>query len=185
VFWQIGKEGSVSDGLVHYIRKDPKRRRVGKCIGTFRDDGNFDRQSNSIVVAFRSFGIDYSIAPVALNAIVAAVVVGGLKRIAEVSRKIVPLKTMLSLSAATIALLTTSSKMPHLFSMILYTVFASTSILGAAAGIRTMIAASVGVSRGISAYEAGLWSTTIAAAKAKTNSPTKPRLVSMVECYSA
>ncbi|MDR3273764.1 MAG: sodium:alanine symporter family protein [Puniceicoccales bacterium] len=181
---QIGTDGSVSGGPMYYIRNGLKNTALANAfalfgmITTLIGTGTLV-QSNSIVVAFSSFGIHHSVSTIVLTVIVAAVTIGGLQRIAAVSEKIVPLMTIFYIGAAIIVLLINCSKIPHLFRLILHSAFAPKSILGAGAGITTMIAASVGVSRGIYSHEAGLGSAAIAAAAAKTNSPVKQGFVSM------
>jgi AGCS family alanine or glycine:cation symporter len=136
-------------------------------------------QSNSIAVALESFGSSRIVATILIFASVAAVILGGLQRIASVSEKIVPVMTLFYIGASVIVLAMNFMTIPDVFTSIFKGAFSPEAILGGGCGVTVSKLASIGVSRGIFSHESGLGSSAIASATAQTNSPVKQGLVSM------
>jgi AGCS family alanine or glycine:cation symporter len=137
-------------------------------------------QTNSIVSAANSFGIPTIPTICILGITVAIIVMGGVHRIASVSEKIVPLMSVFYIGAAIFVIIMKISLLPHAIHMIFVGAFSPEAILGGGVGISIMTAARLGISRGIFSHESGLGSAAIAAAEAKTDSPVKQGLVSMI-----
>ena len=169
----------------------------GMCVGLF-GIGTFT-QVNGIASAVKDFfdpnmahtitipGIgEYSIAVVIASFIlaicVALVVIGGIKRIAEVSQIIVPFMAVIYIVFCLILLLCNITKIPEAIVIIVKSAFAPQSIAGGIAG-SMIIAMQKGVARGIFSNEAGLGSAPIAAAAAQTKEPVRQGLVSMTGTF--
>lgn len=114
--------------------------------------------------------------------IVGLVILGGLKRIASVSSKIIPAMVILYLVFALTLLITNFSHIPHAFKLILTGAFNPASVTGGLIG-SALISMRLGVARGIFSNEAGLGSAPIAAAAARTNEPARQGLVSMTGTF--
>ena len=129
---------------------------------------------------------EYSIAVVIASFIlaicVALVVIGGIKRIAEVSQIIVPFMAVIYIVFCLILLLCNITKIPEAIVIIVKSAFAPQSIAGGIAG-SMIIAMQKGVARGIFSNEAGLGSAPIAAAAAQTKEPVRQGLVSMTGTF--
>jgi AGCS family alanine or glycine:cation symporter len=140
-------------------------------------------QAKSIVAAAGSFGIPDLLTAVLLGVIVAVISIGGIHRVAYVSEKIVPMMSLFYIGAAVILLILNSAALPGAFYSIFVGAFSPDAVWGGGVGITAMTAARLGISRGIFSHESGLGSAAIAAAAAKTNSPTEQGLVAMMGAF--
>ncbi len=155
-------------------------------------------------IAFSIGGMDYSWAVVIggliVTAFVALVVIGGVKRISNVSQVIVPFMAILYVLFAIVLLICNVTKIPGAIVEIVQGAFGlgdgisgirasardGISVIRAAAGgvLGAMIASmQKGVARGIFSNEAGLGSAPIAAAAAKTKDTIRQGLVSMTGTF--
>ena len=149
------------------------------CLGT----GNAT-QSNSIAVALDStLGIAPWITGVVLVVIVAAVILGGVKRIASVNEKMVPFMAMFFVVCALAALIMNIKAVPAAFALILKEAFNFKAAAGGAVGYGVMKAMQSGFSRGVFSNEAGLGSAPIAHAASTTKDPVKQGLWGMFEVF--
>ena len=160
-------------------------------IGTFT-------QVNSISTAITDFfdpnksatvsilGMDYSIATVigslVLAVLVGLVVIGGLKRIAKVSERVIPAMVVLYVGFSLILVFTNLDKIPGAFVVIFESAFGLQAFGGGMLGA-ILIAMQMGIARGIFSNEAGLGSAPIAAAAAQTKEPVRQGLVSMTGTF--
>lgn len=202
----INKEtGHVLGGPFYYIERGMGKNWrwlaklfafFGMCVGLF-GIGTFT-QVNSISGAITGFfdpekavtvsilGMDYSIATVigslVLAVLVGLVVIGGLKRIAKVSERVIPAMVVLYVGFSLVLILMNLDKLPGAF----VTIFESAFGLQAAAGGMLgaiIVAMQKGIARGIFSNEAGLGSAPIAAAAAQTKEPVRQGLVSMTGTF--
>ncbi len=145
--------------------------------------GFFDPNMENTV---HMFGLDYSIATVATAvicaALVALVVVGGIKRIASVTSIIVPFMAIIYVIVCAAILITHVSEIPSAVAEIVSSAFGLRAAAGGALGA-LMIAMQKGVARGIFSNEAGLGSAPIASAAAQTNEPVRQGLVNMTGTF--
>jgi AGCS family alanine or glycine:cation symporter len=113
---------------------------------------------------------------------VAAVLIGGIKRIANVSQIIVPFMAVIYFIFAIALVICNISAVPAAFVTIVKGAFNPAAVTGGVVG--TMIVSmQKGVARGIFSNEAGLGSAPIAAAAAQTNEPVRQGLVSMTGTF--
>ena len=108
--------------------------------------------------------------------IVATVIFGGIKRIANVASKMVPIMVGIYLVAAIFIIGKNINNVPSIFSLIIKDAFSGNAIAGGAIG--TMI--SIGVRRGLFSNEAGSGTETMAHGAAKTKEPVREGLVAML-----
>ena len=131
-------------------------------------------------------GMDYSWSVVITGTIVTIfvglVVIGGLKRIANVSQIIVPFMIVIYVICCGIILITNAGLIPAAITEIVASAFGLRAVTGGALGA-VLIAMQKGIARGIFSNEAGLGSAPIAAAAAKTNEPVRQGLVSMTGTF--
>ncbi len=129
---------------------------------------------------------EYSWAVVAAGLIItictALVVIGGIKRISDVSQIVVPFMAIIYVVVCLILLICNITRVPEAIVLICKGAFAPRSIAGGIAG-SMFIAMQMGVARGIFSNEAGLGSAPIAAAAAKTKEPVRQGLVSMTGTF--
>ncbi|MFT7220789.1 MAG: AGCS family alanine or glycine:cation symporter [Candidatus Azotimanducaceae bacterium] len=116
------------------------------------------------------------LAGITIAAIVAAVIFGGLKRIASVVSKLVPTMALIYISVAFYILFQNYSEIPHFLGLIVTDAFTGASVAGGAIG--TVIA--TGVRRGAFSNEAGIGTEAMAHGAAKTREPVRQGLVAML-----
>ncbi len=122
------------------------------------------------------------IASLVLAVCVAAVLIGGVKRIASVSQIIVPFMAIIYFIFAIILILFNINEVPAAFVTIVTAAFTPKAVTGGIVG-SILVAMQKGIARGIFSNEAGLGSAPIAAAAAQTNSPVRQGLVSMTGTF--
>ena len=169
----------------------------GVCVGLF-GIGTFS-QVNGISSAVNSFFDannahcvtlpllgEYSwsvvIASLVLAFCVAAVLVGGVKRIASVSQVVVPFMAIIYFVFVAVLIICNIEKVPAAAVIIVKAAFSPKAITGGMVG-SMIVAIQKGVARGIFSNEAGLGSAPIAAAAAQTNEPVRQGLISMTGTF--
>ena len=110
--------------------------------------------------------------------VIALVIVGGIKSIANVTSKVVPAMCILYLSACIIIIVTHFTHIPHAIYTIFHEAFFPNAIYGGVIG--SII---IGLRRSIQSNEAGIGSSPIAYAAVKTNEPASQGFVSMIEPF--
>ena len=149
------------------------------CIGT----GNAT-QSNSISGVL---DLNFSIAPwitgLVLTIIVGVVIIGGVKRIATVNEKLVPVMAIFFILASMVALVFNANKIPSAFSLIFKEAFNFKSAFGGVAGYGILFAMRYGVGRGVFSNEAGLGSAPIAHSASSAEDPVKQGLWGVFEVF--
>ena len=169
----------------------------GVCVGLF-GIGTFS-QVNGISSAVNNFfdpnqswtvtipGIGtYSwtvvIASLILSLCVALVLIGGIKRIANVSQIVVPFMAIIYVVLSVILIIYNITEVPAAIVTVVKGAFNPKAVTGGVVGTM-IIAMQKGVARGIFSNESGLGSAPIAAAAAQTKEPVRQGLVSMTGTF--
>lgn len=113
---------------------------------------------------------------------VAAVIIGGLKRIASVAQVIVPFMALIYIIFSIMLLIFNIKEVPAAFVTIVKAAFNPSAVTGGIVG-SMIVAMQKGIARGIFSNEAGLGSAPIAAAAAQTKEPVRQGLVSMTGTF--
>lgn len=141
-------------------------------------------QANSVADALSSsFDIDTRITGGVLLLAVAAVILGGVRRIADVASVLVPVMALAYLLVGLIIIAMSVSEVPAIIALVFESAFTGTAATGGFAGAAMWAAIRFGVARGIFSNEAGLGSAPIAHAAAKTNSPVEQGMVAMLGTF--
>jgi len=111
-----------------------------------------------------------------LAALTAAVISGGVSRIAKVSAALVPSMALLYVGAALIAMLLHWQAVPHAFALILNDAFSGEAVAGGS----LLAVILYGVRRGAFSNEAGMGTEALAHGAARTNEPVREGLVAML-----
>lgn len=111
------------------------------------------------------------------------VTLGGIKRIAHVAMFCVPFMCTLYMVAAFVVIAMYITDVPQVFSMIVQKAFTPTAATGGFAGSAFMLALRKGISRGVFSNEAGLGSSPMAHATAKTDHPARQGLWGIFEVF--
>ena len=111
-----------------------------------------------------------------VSLLVGSIIFGGIKRIAKVASRLVPLMVGFYLLAAFIIIFKNSSEIPQIFFLIIEDAFTGKSAAGGAIGSVIII----GVRRGLFSNEAGTGTEAMAHGAAKTKEPIREGLVAML-----
>ncbi len=182
------KEGKWVGGPMYYIKNGLNIKWLAAlfaifamfaCLGT----GNAT-QSNSIAVALNStLGINPYITGGILTIIAVAVILGGMRRIAAVNEKLVPVMAVFYVVCSVVAVIANIEKVPAAFALIFREAFNFKAATGGVAGYGIMLAMHYGFSRGVFSNEAGLGSAPIAHAASSTKSAVQQGLWGMFEVF--
>lgn len=203
----VGKDGHSLGGPFYYIELGMGKKWkwlaklfafFGVCVGLF-GIGTFS-QVNGISSAVHNFFDpndlhcvkllpflgEYSwsviISSLVLSICVATVLIGGIKRIANVSQIIVPFMAIIYFAFAAILIIGNITAVPSAIAVIVKAAFSPKAITGGVVG-SIFVAMQKGIARGIFSNEAGLGSAPIAAAAAQTKEPVRQGLVSMTGTF--
>ncbi len=196
---EIDSEGVVAGGPMYYLRNGLGLPWLGWLFAFFTAASCFGIgnmvQANSVAdplsryigleagfrlgslghVAWSKLGIG-----LVLAVLVGIVIVGGVRRIARVAERIVPLMAVIYVAGALVILVLRIEAIPGAFARIFDGAFSATSVGGGVVGYTFAQAARYGIARGLFSNEAGLGSASIAHASARTKEPVREGLVSML-----
>jgi AGCS family alanine or glycine:cation symporter len=189
-FRETDSEGNHVGGPMYYIKNGlgKKWAWLGTAFALFGSIAGFGIgntvQANSVADAMSSnFGVPAWVTGVVLMVLVGAVLMGGIKRIAEVAGKLVPLMTVFYITAGLAVLIVYAEQVPDAFMLIIHSAFNPVAAQGGFAGAAVWAAIRFGVARGVFSNEAGLGSAPIAHAAAQTNNPVKQGLIAMLGTF--
>ncbi len=185
------ERGEIAGGPMYYIRNGMGEKyrplagffAVATVLVAFFGIGTFP-QVNAIVDSVEiSFGISRVVTDIALTVLIAAITIGGLRSIAEVSARIIPFMAVLYIVICAGIILMHLGEIPAAIALILDSAFTGTAAAGGFAGSTVMMAMQNGIARGVFSNESGLGSAPIAAAAAKTKEPAEQGLISMTGTF--
>ena len=136
-------------------------------------------QAFEVSSALSLVGIPRLVTGAVLGALVFAVVIGGIRRIAQAASAIVPLMSALYVGACLVVLLLNIGAIPEAFATIFSNAFSGEAAVGGALGQVILM----GFKRGIFSNEAGLGSAPIAHAAARTDDPVRQGTVAMLGTF--
>jgi len=138
-------------------------------------------QTNSMALVGNAvFKIPFVATGLVLAFLVWIVVVGGIKRIGEVTEKLVPFMAVFYIIGAMIIIISKINLLPWAVGEIFRSAFTGRAAFGGFAGATVAQAMRFGVARGIFSNEAGLGSASIAHAVAQTKHPVRQGSIAMV-----
>jgi len=186
-FREVDKNGDVAGGPMYTLMHGLRMKRTAIFFAFFAMVASFGIgnlvQVNSVVdgLAFVAPEVKtYSwVVGVVMALMVGMVIIGGVKRIAKIASIIVPFMAVIYIVAALIVLLNNFTAIPAAIGTILNHALNPWAVGGAAVGE----AIRWGVARGLFSNEAGLGSSPMAHAAAKTNEPVREGLVAMMEPF--
>jgi len=203
---KIHDDGSASGGPMYFLSLGLKNKKLGLFLGgafaLFGMVASFGIgnmvQANSVVGGlgyllpeaahtqgfslWEGFSVSWmSLATgLVLSFLTGVVILGGIKRIANVAGVIVPFMCSFYVIGATIILVLNASAIPEALGQIVKYAFTPYAIGGGALGVAVSQAIRFGVARGVFSNESGLGSAPIAHAAAQTNEPVREGTVAML-----
>lgn len=141
-------------------------------------------QANSVADALeQSFAMPAWLTGLILAVLVGLVLLGGIRRIAQVAGKIVPFMAIAYLAAGLWVIGAHVAELPSAIALVVESAFTPVAAQGGFAGAAVWAAIRFGVARGIFSNEAGLGSAPIAHAAAQTNSSVRQGVIAMLGTF--
>ncbi len=200
-FRETNADGELVGGPMYYIKNGLKKHwhwlaYLFSAFGVLTVFGTGNAtQVNTITTAIDSALLNYNIISennvsvtnlvigIALTILVGLVLLGGIKRIGQVTEKLVPFMAVFYIVLALGVVLLNINHIPGVFASIIKGAFTPASVTGGAVGSFFM-SMKKGVSRGIFSNEAGLGTGSIAHACADTRKPVKQGFFGIFEVFT-
>ncbi|NOQ34269.1 MAG: amino acid carrier protein [Methylococcaceae bacterium] len=183
-------EGMYVGGPMYYIKNGLKSHWAWLAwafalFGTLASFGIGNMvQANSVAAALDSmFQIPVWQTGIVLTCFTAIVILGGIKRIAQVAAKLVPIMAIAYVACGLYVIFSHAAEVPQALLLIVESAFTPTAAVGGFAGAAVLQAIRFGVARGVFSNEAGLGSAPIAHAAAKTNDPVQQGMIAMLGTF--
>ena len=200
-FRERNEHGDYVGGPMYYIKNGlPKKWHflaflyAGFAVLTVFGTGNAT-QVNTITTAIDSALLNYNVIDTAsigtvnlilgivITIVVGMVLLGGIKRIARVTERLVPFMAVLYVLLGIGVILLNAERVPGVFYSIFYGAFNPSAITGGVVGT-LFVSMQKGVSRGIFSNEAGLGTGSIAHATADTKDPVEQGVFGIFEVFA-
>ena len=196
---EFDKEGMVSGGPMYYMKSrlniklnNGKTIETGYLLGGFFaiaavlssfGTGSLPQINSISNSVYASFGISHIMTGAILAIILALVIIGGIRRIAKVTEKLVPIMAVIYfLGAVAVILSNYQNFFPSLIA-VFSDVFTGTAAIGGFMGAGLAFAFNNGVNRGLFSNEAGQGSAPIAHAAARAHEPVSEGMVAILEPF--
>lgn len=193
------EKGMIAGGPMYYMRKrlniklpNKKIINTGKWLGGFFaaatilssiGTGNLPQINSISNSVFATFGVPHIITGGVLAVLLAFVILGGIKRIAKVTSRLVPGMALVYLVGALAVLVYNYDNIIPSFVSIFSNVFTGTAATGGFLGASFIFAFKLGVNRGLFSNEAGQGSAPIAHAAARAHEPVSEGMVAILEPF--
>jgi AGCS family alanine or glycine:cation symporter len=194
-FRDVGKDGTIYGGPMYYISKGLKGKgfaMLGKiaavifaifCIGGSFGGGNAAQSNQATIVIKELFNWDSTaagaIVGLVLAVLVGVIIIGGIKRIAQVTEKVVPFMAVMYIVACLYIILINFSLIDDAISLIVREAFNPTAFgIGSLIGVLL-----VGFQRAAFSNEAGAGSASIAHSAVRTKYSASEGLVALLEPF--
>lgn len=190
----VGPDGTVYGGPMYYLKKGLKQKGLGGLgkvlavlfaifvIGGSFGGGNMFQSNQATAQFVKLFHLEGTSASIwfgiALALIVAVVIIGGIKRIAMVTEKVVPFMAAIYVLAGLVILGANYQHIGSAFSLIIEGAFSGLGIAGGAVGVMIQ-----GFRRGAFSNEAGVGSAAIAHSAVRTKYPASEGIVALLEPF--
>lgn len=200
VHYRVTREnGELASGPMYYIKRGLGDSSLGKTLAwlfaffgiatAMFGTGNM-AQSNTVARTFveavrvtTGTTIDLWIPGLIITVAVGLVLLGGIKRIANVAEMMVPSMIVLYVVSALAFILLNADQLPHVFGLIFTEAFTPTAAVGGFAGATVAQSIAAGVSRGVLSNEAGLGSAPMAHGIADVKHPAEQGVVGVFEVF--
>ena len=186
-FREVSPDGKIAGGPMYTLLNGLNMKRTAALFSVFTLVASFGIgnmvQANSVMdglgYVFPGLGEYKWLGGIILATLVGMVILGGVRRIAHVASTIVPFMAITYITAALLVLFTHASEIPSALALVVDMALNPWSVGGAAVGE----AIRWGVARGLFSNEAGLGSSPMAHAAARTGEPVREGLVAMLEPF--
>ena len=176
-------EGRMVGGPMYALEKGMGCKWLGVLFAVFTAIAAFGIgntvQANAIAtLAHETYNVSPALVGVVLAALIAAVIIGGIKSIAKVCTALVPFMAVFYIIGCIVILVINADYVWPALKLIVSSAFTTKAAGGGFAGSTIMLAARYGIARGLFSNESGMGSAPIVASAAQTRNPVRQALVS-------
>lgn len=181
-------DGTMAGGPMYFMKNKMKMGWLAAIFAVATVLSSFGTgslpQINSISNSmFSTFGIDHMLTGGILAVLLGFVIIGGIKRIAAVTEKLVPAMAIIYFIGAFAVIFNNLGNIIPSFVSIFADLFSGSAATGGFVGASIAFAFNKGVGRGLFSNEAGQGSAPIAHASARTKEPVSEGLVAILEPF--
>ena len=181
-------DGSISGGPMYYIEKSFNMRSAGVLFAALMmicaiGSGNMPQINNIAGVLDSAFSIPKLATGLILGIMLWLIISGGIKRIAKIASRLVPVMAVIYFGGALIVVVENYHNIIPSFNSIFSQVFSGSAAVGGFLGASFAMSLKLGVARGLYSNEAGQGSSPIAHASAKTEHSIEQGMVSILEPF--
>jgi AGCS family alanine or glycine:cation symporter len=169
------EDGSISGGPMYYIEQGLNMKWVAVLFAflmmiTAIGSGNMPQINNIALVMNSEFNVPKLFTGLFLGVLLWIIIIGGIKRIASVASKIIPIMGLIYFGGALIILMENYQNIIPSFNAIFAQVFTGSAAVGGFLGASFAMSLKYGVARGLYSNEAGQGSSPIVHASSKNKS---------------
>ena len=181
-------DGSISGGPMYYIEKSFNKRWAGVLFAALMmicaiGSGNMPQINNIASVLDSTFSIPKLTTGLVLGVLLWMIIAGGIKRIAKIASKLVPIMAVIYFGGALVVVAENYQNIIPSFHSIFSQVFSGSAAAGGFLGASFAMSLKLGVARGLYSNEAGQGSSPIAHASAKAEHSVEQGMVSILEPF--
>ena len=181
-------DGSISGGPMYYIEKSFNKRWAGVLFAALMmicaiGSGNMPQINNIASVLDSTFSIPKLATGLILGVMLWMIIAGGIKRIAKIASKLVPIMAVIYFGGALVVVIENYQNIIPSFHSIFSQVFTGSAAAGGFLGASFAMSLKLGVARGLYSNEAGQGSSPIAHASAKADHSVEQGMVSILEPF--
>lgn len=196
---EFGEDGTVSGGPMYFMKKrlniktsSGKMIKTGYWMGGFFavatvissfGTGNLPQINGISNSLFSTFGINKVLTGLVLSVLLGLVIIGGIKRIAKVTSRLVPAMALIYFIGALAVLITNYNNILPSLASVFTDVFTGSAATGGFLGAGFIFAFNRGVNRGLFSNEAGQGSAPIAHSAARAHEPVSEGFVAILEPF--
>jgi AGCS family alanine or glycine:cation symporter len=182
------EDGSVAGGPMYYLNKGVRSPLLAWIFAFLAGMAAMTTgplaQTNSMALVLNTeFHIPKWVSGLGIAVGAWLVVIGGLRSIARLAEKLVPLKIFLYVGGSLYIILANFRVIPETVRLIFAHAFTPAAALGGFAGASVLLAARLGAARGLYANEAGLGTAGMAYGAAKSKDPIRQGLIATVDVF--
>ncbi|HDP93828.1 MAG TPA: sodium:alanine symporter family protein [Candidatus Aminicenantes bacterium] len=185
---EVDDRGYIAGGPMYYMKNKLNMRwlavlfALGTIICSF-GTGNMPQINNIATSIESTFQLPAWITGAVLSVLLALIIIGGIKRIAKVTEKIVPFMAAVYIIGALSVIVVHWQNVLPSFALVFKGVFQGSAAMGGFMGATMAYAFNRGVNRGIYSNEAGQGSAAIAHSAARADEPVSEGMVAILEPF--
>lgn len=182
------EDGTISGGPMYYMKNRLNMKwlavifAVATVLSSF-GTGNLPQINSISNSLFETFGINHMLTGAILSVLLGFVIIGGIKRIAQVTSRLVPIMAVIYFVGGLAVIVFNYQNIIPSIVAIVGDVFTGSAAVGGFLGGSIAFAFNRGVNRGLFSNEAGQGSAPIAHAAARAHEPVSEGLVALLEPF--